>query len=515
MDANEFTTTVSGLWGAADPDHGLLAAARAGVTGSPHLLIDGRLTGASDGGLFQNLDPSTERPLGVTADATGQDIDRAVRAARRAFDTTTWSRDVEFRRRCLLQLHAALERAIDELRVTAMAEIGVGIRTTIGFHSDGPLALIPYFADLAGSFEYEAAAPEAPWAGDALRLIRHEPVGVVAAITPWNYPLYTAMTKLIPALAAGNTVVFKPAPQTPWHATLIARLAAEETDLPAGVLNVVPTSDNAVAELLTTHPDVDLVHFTGSTAVGRRIQANASDRIGRVALELGGKSPNLVLDDADLEQVVPVAAALACMNSGQGCILPTRLLVPESRYEECVELARFGFEHFPYGDPRDPRTMQGPQVSERQQQRVLGYIATGVEEGARLVTGGRRPPHLPIGYYVEPTLLADVDPASTVAQEEIFGPVQVVIPYRDEDHAVEIANGTRYGLAGTVWSSDESRALDVARRIRSGALSINGGNFYQPDLPTGGMKQSGIGRESGLEGFHEFLQTKTLVAERR
>jgi aldehyde dehydrogenase (NAD+) len=343
------------------------------------------------------------------------------------------------------------------------------------------------------------------------RLILREATGVVGAITPWNFPFFLNMAKLNPALAAGNTVVLKPAPDTPWSATLLGRLIAEETDIPAGVVNVVASSDHLVGEVLTTDPRVDMVTFTGSTVTGRRIMAKASDTVKKVFLELGGKSANIVLDDVDdLSAACSGGGFAVCVHAGQGCAITTRLLLPRSRYEEGVELAAATMAGMTYGDPWDAANLMGPLVSEKQRQRVMGYIEKGKSE-ARLVRGGNVPPELPTGYFVEPTLFADVDPKATIAQEEIFGPVLAVIPYEDEDEAVRIANDSIYGLSGAITSTSEDRALAVARRIRTGTMSINGGVYLAPDVPFGGYRQSGTGREHGREGFEEYLETKTVA----
>lgn len=499
-----------GLWGSAEPAESTMALLRRGVRGEEAMLIDGELVGAKNAATFDNINPATEQVIGAVADAGVADVDRAIGAARRAFDTTSWPHDAQIRRHCLLQLHQAMLESADLFRALAVTEIGVAVRTSNTFHSDWPISSIPYWADMAVGFDYEHAMPDRPWSAGSHHLIRHEPIGVVAAITPWNFPLQTAMTKVLPALAAGATVILKPAFQTPWHATLLAKLIAERTDFPAGVINIVTPSDNAVAERLALDPRVDLVHFTGSTAVGKQLMADASTRVARVALELGGKSANIVLDDADFTQIVPLAAGVVCMNAGQGCVLPTRLLVPRSRYAEAQELARVAYENIPYGDPTDPQVIQGPQISALQQKRVLDLIALGVDEGATLLAGGGKPAGLGSGFYVEPTLFADVHPESAIAQREIFGPVLAMIPYDSVDHAIDIANNTAYGLAGSVWGSDES-AIAVARRIRSGMIAVNGGFYYGHDLPSGGFKQSGLGRESGTQGFEEFLETKVIA----
>ena len=304
-------------------------------------------------------------------------------------------------------------------------------------------------------------------------------------------------------------MIIKPAPDTPWNATRIGRLIAEQTDIPAGVVNVLTTSDNAVAEQLVVDPRVDLISFTGSTSVGRHIMAMGAPTMKRFFLELGGKSAQIVLDDADLASAVG-GAAFVCVHAGQGCAMMTRLLVPRSRYDEAVEILEAAFAGITYGDPTDAANLQGPQISAKQRERVLGYIDKGVEEGARLVLGGGRPAHLPKGWYVEPTMFADVTNEMTIAREEIFGPVQLVIPFDDDADAVRIANDNVYGLSGMVFSGSEERALAVAKQIRAGTVGVNGGVFYGADAPFGGYKASGYGRQGGLEGFNQYLETKTI-----
>jgi aldehyde dehydrogenase (NAD+) len=481
----------------------------------PRLLIDGRLVAASSGATFPNVNPATEEVIGHTADGTREDLLAAVAAARRAFDETTWSSDAAFRKRCLLQLCAALQKAKEELRAIVVAEAGSPVALTWAVQTNTTIDELPYWAELAGSYAYEEPMSDIRFLGQPQRrLLRREAVGVVGAITPWNFPLYLNLCKLGPALAAGNTVVLKPAPDTPWCATALGRIVAEETDFPPGVVNVVASSDHALGELLTTDPRVDLVTFTGSTATGRRVMQCAAGTVKKVFLELGGKSANVVLDDVDLAKVAP-GWGTVCVHGGQGCALPTRLLLPRSRYAEGVELAKQAFERVPYGDPTDPRHLQGPQISRRQQERVLAYVRKGVEEGARLVTGGGVPKHLPKGFYVEPTLFADVDPRATIAQEEIFGPVLVVIPHDGDDDAVRIANDSIYGLSGVVVGADEERALAVARRIRTGTLSVNGAQWFSVDTPFGGYRQSGLGRENGRAGFEEYLETKVIALPAR
>jgi aldehyde dehydrogenase (NAD+) len=478
--------------------------------GEARNLIDGRLAQSGSGATFENRNPATEELLGVCADATREDMLGAIAAARRAFDETAWSTDPALRKRCLLQLIDALKAERENLRSVLVAEAGSPLLLTYNVQCDFYLDAMPYWAELAESYAWEQQLPELEFMGQrSRRVVLREPIGVVGAITPWNFPLYLNLCKLGPALAAGCTVVLKPAPDTPWSATLIGRLVAEQTDIPAGVVNVVASSDHALGELLTTDPRVDMVTFTGSTATGRRVMECASGTLKKIFLELGGKSANIVLDDADLG-VVAGAAVGTCTHAGQGCAIPTRLLLPRSRYAEGIEVAQAAMAQVPVGDPSLPTTLHGPQISERQRQRVLAYIDKGRQEGARLLLGGGVPEQLPRGYYVEPTLFVDVDPASTLAQEEIFGPVLAVIPFDDDDAAVRIANDSIYGLSGVVTSGSEERALAVARRIRTGTLSVNGGNWFAIDSPFGGYRQSGLGRENGVQGFEEYLETKLV-----
>jgi aldehyde dehydrogenase (NAD+) len=478
--------------------------------GESRMLVGGELVGAASGATFDNVNPATEQVVGVTADASVEDMERAVAAARASFDGSSWSRDAGFRRRCLQQLQAGLESAKEELRRALVAEAGCPVALTPMVQIDQPIGDVAWWAELAAAYRYERQLPDATVFGiPSRRLVLREPVGVVGAITPWNYPLYLNLAKLGPALAAGNAVVLKPAPDTPWSATLVGRIVAECTDIPPGVVNVVPSSDHLVGEVLTTHPAVDMVTFTGSTATGRRIMARAAGTVKKVFLELGGKSATIWLDDADFSGL-SFSGFGVCGHAGQGCALTTRLLLPRSRYEEGLGIVKEAFESVPYGDPTDPSVIQGPQVSARQRDRVLGYIERGKAEGARLVTGGGVPAHLPAGYYVEPTVFADVDPGATIAQEEIFGPVLAVIPFEDDDDAVRIANDSVYGLSGAVTSGSEQRAMAVARRVRTGTLSVNGGMWFGVDTPFGGYRQSGVGRENGVEGFEEYLEVKTV-----
>lgn len=478
--------------------------------GEVHQLIDGKLCPASSGGTFENIDPATEQVIGVCADGTRDDMLRAIAAARRAFDESGWSRDHAFRRRCLEQLVEALRADRENLRSIVVHEAGSPILLTYSVQCDMYIEAMLYWAELAESYAYEQPLPDHEFMGQPQRrLVWKEAAGVVGAITPWNFPLYLNLCKLGPALAAGCTVVLKPAPDTPWSATNLGRLIAEKTDIPEGVINIVTSSDHLLGEILATDPRVDVVTFTGSTATGRRVMACASATVKKVFLELGGKSANVILDDADFGAVAGAAIGV-CTHGGQGCAIPTRLLLPRSRYEEGVEIAKTAMGKIGYGDPQNPAHLQGPQVSRKQQQRVLGYIEKGVQEGAKLVLGGGVPAHLKVGFYVEPTLFVDVDPDATIAQEEIFGPVLSVIPFDDDDDAVRIANNSIYGLSGSVTSGSEERALAFARRVRTGTMSVNGGMWFAVDSPFGGYGQSGVGRENGVLGFEEYLETKTI-----
>jgi aldehyde dehydrogenase (NAD+) len=497
---------------ATNSDAATTAPQRPEVHGEPRLLIDGKLTEASGGASFDNVDPATEKVLGETADATAADMESAIASARRAFDETNWSTDRAFRRRCLEQLHDALSRHKEELRAVVVAEAGSPIALTYAIQVDLPIADLPHWAELAESYEYDRPMPDRVVFGQLTRrMILREATGVVGAITPWNFPFFLNMAKLSPALAAGNAVVLKPAPDTPWSATMVGRIIAEETDIPPGVVNVVASSDHLVGEVLTTDERVDMITFTGSTVTGRRIMSKAADTVKKVFLELGGKSAKIVLDDVeDLGSAVGGIAIGVCAHSGQGCAITTRLLLPRARYDEGVELASAMMATVPYGDPWNSSNLAGPLVSSKQRDRVLGYIEKGKAE-ARLVAGGGVPPEMPVGFYVQPTLFADVDPKAVIAQEEIFGPVLSVIAYDDDDDAVRIANDSIYGLSGDVTSASEERALAVARRVRTGTMGINGGVYLAPDVPFGGYRQSGIGRENGIEGFEEYLESKTVA----
>ena len=489
-------STISGD-GRADTEHG---------SADRRMLIDGKLVDARR--TFASLNPATGEVLGYAPDGTVADAEAAVAAARRAFDAGTWAKDVELRVRCLEQLHQALVDNREELAALTIAEVGATPALTQGAQLDQPVEIVRYYAELLKTYPMTEDLGNVESRGmQHHRWVEKEAAGVVAAIIAYNYPNQLALAKLAPALAAGCTVVLKGAPDTPLVTLALGELIANHTDIPAGVVNVLSSSDPEVGAVLTTSPDVDMVTFTGSTPTGRRIMAAASDTLKKVFLELGGKSAAIVLDDADFGTAAVFSAFSMVTHAGQGCALTSRLLVPRSHHDEIVELVKTNFSHVRWGDPNDPKTYMGPLISERQRDKVDGMVKRAVEAGATLVTGGEKKDP---GYFYTPTLLTNVAPDAEIAQEEVFGPVLVVIAYDDDDDAVRIANDSIYGLSGAVFGSQE-RALAVARRIRSGTLSVNGGNYFSPDSPFGGFKQSGIGREMGKAGLEEFLEAKTYA----
>ena len=470
------------------------------------LLIDGKLVDAEAS--FATLNPATGEELGQAPDATVAQAEAAIAAARRAFDTTDWSTDTALRIRCLEQLDKALTDHREELRDLTIAEVGAPRMLTHGPQLDEPAKLPGYYAELLKTYPLTEELGEKEIRGQRhRRWVEKEAAGVVAAIIPYNYPNQLALAKLAPALAAGCTVVLKGAPDTPLTTLALGELIAAHTDIPPGVVNVLTSSTPEIGELLTTHPDVDMISFTGSTATGRAIMHAASDTVKRVFLELGGKSAMIVLDDADFGAAAMFAAFTICSHSGQGCALTSRLLVPRAHHDEIVEKVVAGIGRVTYGDPTDIKTFMGPLISEKQRDKVDGMVQRAVAAGATLATGGKR---VDPGFFYTPTVLTNVDPDSEIAQDEVFGPVLAVIPFEDDDDAVRIANNSIFGLSGAVHSRDEARAIALARRIRSGTFSINGGNYFSQDVPFGGYKQSGIGRESGVAGLEEFLQLKSF-----
>ncbi|SBT38171.1 aldehyde dehydrogenase family protein [Micromonospora auratinigra] len=464
-----------------------------------HLYVAGEWVDPADGAPIPVENPATGEIVGQVPAGTPADVDRAVAAARAAFPG--WAATTPAERAAYLdRLHTALAARVDEIARTVALELGAPLKLATRVQAGLPLTV------LRGTVELAARPPAEETVGNSL--VVREPVGVVGAITPWNYPLHQVVAKVAPALAAGCPVVLKPSELTPLTAYLLVD-AAHEAGLPPGVVNLVPGTGPVVGEALAAHPDVDLVSFTGSTATGRRIAHLAADRIARVTLELGGKSANLILADADLPTAVKVGVGNALLNSGQTCTAWTRMLVHRDRYAEALDLVATAVAGYRLGDPFDPATRLGPLVSAAQAERVRGHVARALADGARLVAGGPDAPLPPRGHFVAPTVLADVHPDSALAQEEVFGPVLAVIPFADTDEAVAIANNSRYGLAGAVWSADEEQALAVARRLRTGQVDVNGGAF-NPLAPFGGYRQSGLGRELGAHGIAEFTELKAI-----
>ena len=461
--------------------------------------IDGAWVEPDGTGTIDVINASTEEVMGSIPEGTATDIDRAVAAAKAAFQT--WGHtSKEERGKYLQRLAEGLGARSAEIGEVISQEVGMPIMWANMIQAGLPVGNVANFVEILGDFEFEEEIGNS--------LVVKEPVGVVGAITPWNYPLHQIIAKVAPALAAGCTIVLKPSEVAPLNAFILAEVV-DEVGLPAGVFNLVSGTGPVVGERLAEHPDVDMVSFTGSTAAGKRVAKVAADTVKRVALELGGKSANIILDDADLAKVVPKGLFACYLNSGQTCTAHTRMLVPRERHDEVVELAKAAAASFSVGPASGDATL-GPLISATQRDRVRSYIEKGVEEGADLVAGGPEAPEgLDTGYFVQPTVFANVSPDMTIAQEEIFGPVLSIIPYEDEEDAIRIANGTLYGLAGGVQSSDPARAERVARRMRAGQIDINGGG-YNILAPFGGYGQSGTGRENGKYGLEEFLEVKSM-----
>jgi aldehyde dehydrogenase (NAD+) len=492
-----------------------VAAAAKGGTPTYRLYIDGKWSDASGGKTYPIVNPATEEIIARAPDASAADLERAIDAARRAFDEGAWRcttpRD---RAKVIERLVSALEKRKDEIR-SLLISMAAAEHVSHSVQLDMPYELLANYADLACSYHFEEMLPvmvgQTPM-GTMVNngMVYHQPVGVCGLIPTWNFPFFVTVQKIGPALAAGCTMVIKPSPYAPLIDLLIAE-AVEECDLPPGVFNVVSGESPELGALLVESPKIDKISFTGSVATGKRIMAAAAPTLKRVHLELGGKSAAVLLDDADLDQVAPFAATPAFFHAGQGCAMCTRVLVPKDKHDGLVErVAGFLSSFVKVGDPADPGVLIGPVIREERRQKIEEYIASGKEQGAVLATGGGRPAHLERGYFVEPTVFGGVRNDMRIAREEIFGPVLSVLPYDDADDAVRIANDSPYGLGGAIYGRDAARALEIAKRIRTGTMSINNAiNLLHS--PFGGFKESGIGREGGRWGLDEYTEIQAIT----
>ncbi len=469
------------------------------------LFIGGDWVAPAGTGTIEVISPHSEEVVGRVPDGTAADMDRAVAAARDAFDNGPWPRMTMAERAAIVgRLADVYEARQAEMAEIITTEMGSPITFSQLAQAPQPLGMLRYFAGLGATFPEEEERPGL--FGPVI--VRREPVGVVAAVVPWNVPQFVTMTKLAPALVAGCTVVLKPAPETPLDSYLLAEMI-KEAGIPAGVVNIVAAGREA-GEHLVSHPDVDKVAFTGSTAAGRRIASICGEQLKRCTLELGGKSAAIILDDCDLPSAMGFLSMASLMNNGQACVAQTRILASRNRYDEVVQAVAEMVTSQQVGDPADPATGIGPLVARRQQERVEGYIRTGIEEGAKPVVGGLDRPY-DRGWYVAPTVFAGATNDMRIAREEIFGPVLAVIPYEDEADAVRIANDSDYGLSGSVWTADTDHGMDVARRVRTGTYGVNMMHTLDPNTPFGGFKASGLGRELGPEGLSAYLETKSIA----
>ncbi len=460
-----------------------------------------------DGGRYDVVNPATEAVIGTAPDASVAQVGQAVAAARAAFDTGPWpSAEPAARARCLQQLSDALMAKGEEIYALAQAEWGCTANERL-IHVDGPAFMVGHAAELATE---PAEAPMDAWGAAGTTLLRYEPLGVVAAMTPWNFPHTLNVMKLGAALAAGNTLVLKPSPLTPLAGLALGRIIDEETDIPAGVVNVVTPTSVEAGRSLTVDPRVDMVSFTGSSAVGRDVMAGAATTMKRVLLECGGKSATILLPDVDVsDELLERLLFEGCtMHAGQACILNSRLLLPDAMHDEVVDRLAGLARGVVIGDPVDPAVAMGPLISREHLDRVEGFVKRAEAEGATVMAGGARPKDVNTGFFFEPTILTGASADSYIAQEEVFGPVLTVLRYRDDDDAVAVANNSAYGLGGAVWGSDVDRAVAIARRIRTGQVSING--TIPGDAPFGGFKQSGIGREGGVMGLRAYMEPKAI-----
>jgi aldehyde dehydrogenase (NAD+) len=466
--------------------------------------IGGKWVPASGSDTLDVVSPATEEVIGRVPVSTTADIDKAVAAAREAFDLGPWPRMSPTERADIMaSISGSIQAKMDDFARLISSENGAPYNFSIMGQVFAATAALDFFTGLTREFDFE----ETRQGMMGPVFVRKEPVGVVAGIIPWNVPLFITMLKMAPTLASGSTIVIKPAPETPLDGNVLAEIL-ESSGLPAGVVNIV-SADREVGEHLVRHPDIDKVSFTGSTAAGRKIGAICGEQLKRCTLELGGKSAAIICDDVDLDATIAPLIEAGFMNNGQACVAQTRILASRSRYDEVRDALAEAVAAYRVGDPQDAETQCGPLVAERQRERVEGYIAKGQSEGATLVVGGGRPAGFDKGYFVEPTLFADVDNSMTIAQEEIFGPVLSLIPYDSEDDAVAIANDSNYGLSGTVWTGDVEKGIDIARRVRTGTYTVNG---FGMDFgsPFGGFKTSGVGRELGPEGLAAYLEDKTI-----
>lgn len=477
------------------------------------LYIDGKLRDAEGGAKYENIGPWTGEVVAYAADGSAADMEEAIAAARRAFDESDWTTNHALRKDLVWKLGQKLRENRDRLAELARKEGGAAVGG-VGFaHVDRPLGFLEKLFEMFDKIEWEQDMGEIEMMGSKhRRVVVKEPAGVVGAIIPWNVPFYITIGKCIPALLTGCTVILKPAPETPLIGAIVGELA-HEVGFPPGVFNVVTGKDPALlGEMLVTDKRVDLISFTGSTAVGKRIMEKGAPTLKRLFLELGGKSASIIMEDAP-NFAQAVGSSIVCFHAGQGCATITRLLVPRSRYDEAVAVLEHAYGAYSqaWGDYDEPSNVMGPLISARQRDRVMGYIQSGIDQGARLIAGGKAPTDKGTGFFVEPTCFVDVTNDMKIAQEEIFGPVLVVIPFEDEEDAIRIANDSDYGLSGGVISGDTDRAIRIAKRIRTGTIGVNGGMSMDVDLPFGGYKNSGIGKEWGAEGFDEYLEAKALA----
>ncbi|MBS9375347.1 aldehyde dehydrogenase family protein [Rhodococcus sp. B50] len=478
------------------------------------LFIDGEFREAKSGRRYPVINPADESVIAQAADAGTEDVDDAVTAARRFADTSGWGTDHEFRKHCMVQLQNGLRARASEFEELLIAEAGV-VRSNLATHVRFMIEGMDFFNNLITSFPWEEdLGPYEVLGTHSERQVRYEPYGVVGAITPWNAPFMTAIWKVHHGLATGNAVILKSAPDTPLTAALLAEVIRDSTDIPAGAFHALSSADKGiVGDAMTADQRIDLFHFTGSPGVGQRIAERAANGIRHTVLELGGKSANIILPDADLDMACGLGVAMCMANSGQGCALATRMVVHSDVYDQVLKRLEAFVGNLPWGDPNDPANVVGPIIREDQLERIEGLVDRARAEGARVLVGGERGDRNGRGFWYRPTVLVDVDENSEIAQTEVFGPVLSVIRYEgDDDEAVRVANNSRYGLSAYVQSADEDRAWAVARRLRAGTVNINNSFYLSPDAPFGGYGISGDGVEHGVAGFREYLRIKSIAS---